>query len=275
MPERLRRVSIESPEAKANLEKAVEHFKEHFALRMEFAKRMSQETKEPLWLCLRRYTDLYDMLGLGGPERHISDEIRKRRQVYEWRVEGADNEEEALRVSEELYRAALPSGDTFTEQWHPFKYTYDKASGTVSTHFIGALNPLFYEEKSSALSSAQLHESRQKVKEMFQTIREEHPDAEYVEGCSWLYNLEAYRRLYPEAYLRSAELWNPHDRQVSTPMIWAQFYSKDGGLNLERVAQFREKMKHLDPEHPEDAFPYRPVIAGCDIGEFYKEYGIG
>jgi hypothetical protein len=274
MPERLRRISVESPEAKANLERAVEHFKQHFALRIEFAKRMSEETKEPLWLCMRRYTDMYDLLGLSGPEHRISDDTRKRRQLYEWRVEHAQSDDEAYRASEELYQASLPNADTFTEQWHPFKYTYDRVSGTVFTHFIGALNPLFYEDDKSALSSARLHESRQKVKEMFTTIREEYPDAEYVEGCSWLYNLEAYRRLYPEAYIRSAQLWKPHDRQVSTPMIWAQFYSKDGGVAAKRAAQFRENMQQLDPEHPEDVFPYQPIVAGCDIREFYREYGI-
>ena len=42
--------------------------------------------------------------------------------------------------------------------------------------------------------------------EMFQEIKEKYPNAKTVNGSSWLYNFESYKRLFPHEYSQNTEI---------------------------------------------------------------------
>ena len=55
---------------------------------------------------------------------------------------------------------------------------------------------------------------------MFVDIREQVPEAEYVRGRSWMYNLPSYQRLFPAEYVRSAA---PVEPELQFMSLWGQF----------------------------------------------------
>ena len=59
--------------------------------------------------------------------------------------------------------------------------------------------------------------------DMFAFIRREHgTEAKFVAGGSWLYNLEAYRRLFPSAYIASLRI-NTTPSGLAGGSWWGQF----------------------------------------------------
>ena len=53
------------------------------------------------------------------------------------------------------------------------------------------------------LSRARSGERRRELADMFAYIKKRFPHVTQVEGRSWLYGTEAYRRFFPEEYVRS------------------------------------------------------------------------
>ena len=57
----------------------------------------------------------------------------------------------------------------------------------------------------------------------------------HVVGASWLYNLDCYRRLFPEAYLASLQVVNhPYQRMP----LWGQFLNRDRSVRSEGGSRF-------------------------------------
>ena len=75
---------------------------------------------------------------------------------------------------------------------------------------------------------------------MFRHLRDEHPAPHTVVGGSWLYNIDAYRRLFPPEYLATAKIG---DAEYQFLAQWGQFLDCHGHLKAP-VAQ---------------AFLYRPA----------------
>ena len=84
------------------------------------------------------------------------------------------------------------------------------------------------------------------LRSMFTNIKRMHPDAKAVSGSSWLYNVEAYRRLFPVEYGLSAHTDRPH---LVARSLWGQFLRYDGRLHEERAAVFLDRLNRLEEEH--------------------------
>jgi hypothetical protein len=107
---------------------------------------------------------------------------------------------------------------------------------------------------------------------MFGFIRREHPaDARYVAGGSWLYNLEAYRRLFPPAYLASLRI---HTRPgaLTGGSWWGQFIDHTENIVADRVRRFSESLLRLDPEEVWRVFPMPAMTAHAPIAVFHEHY---
>ena len=110
------------------------------------------------------------------------------------------------------------------------------------------------------------------LKSMFTHIKQGVSAPTTVTGASWLYNLGAYRRLFPPAYLATAQVGG-HDFPYLP--LWGQFIDHGGCVKEDLVAQFLEC---LDQQHDlagiEQCFPFQVVHLESSIQEFYQFYDV-
>lgn len=110
--------------------------------------------------------------------------------------------------------------------------------------------------------------------EMFNHIFREHPTATHVEGFSWLYNYEAYRRLFPKEYTTAMELVPGIPVRLNS--IWGQFIDHTGGMHQERTHAFYDKVDAATSiDELLGSFPFRVYKPRAEIRVFYSFYGVG
>jgi len=108
---------------------------------------------------------------------------------------------------------------------------------------------------------------------MFGFIREAYPHAKSVIGSSWLYNLDAYRRLFPPAYGDSRVVPDGPVRLTGTS-TWGQLLDCRGDVKPEIEAVFLARLPELDPAAPWRVLPLRAIKTRADIGEFCAFLGV-
>lgn len=162
-------------------------------------------------------------------------------------------------------------------------YTYEEDSKTVYIHFF---NAEFEEEwvdgkdvSKGPLASEKIERRRHELTDMFRDIKTKHPDVLYVKGRSSLYNLEAYRRLYPESFEVGEIDYDPKLWGQGTT-VWGQFLGGNNkapgeyGYKEELAEQFMEKAKDVPLDVLADALPMPPRKVHGNIEDFYSFYGI-
>ena len=141
-------------------------------------------------------------------------------------------------------------------------------AGRVRIHFtnvdIGA--------EPGPLNAARRGERLAELTAMFGYIRRTFPGARRVIGASWLYNLEAYRRLFPIEYGASRR---PTDEPVRLggTSTWGQMVDHRGLVKPESRARFEAGLETLDVERPWLVFPLRAMAATAPIEAFFDLYG--
>ena len=130
-----------------------------------------------------------------------------------------------------------------------FSYTIVEGS-RVRLHFHNN-GPSGY----SPLKRDQMSKRLTELKAMFAHIKQEAGAATDVIGASWLYNLESYRRLFPPAYLATAQAG--YDDFPYLP-LWGQFIDHCNRVKEYLAIQFLEC---LDKQHClngiADCFPFQ------------------
>lgn len=112
---------------------------------------------------------------------------------------------------------------------------------------------------------------RSELREMFGFIRAHHPSARTVRGGSWLYNLEAYRRLFPADY--GASRFEPERVRLDGTSSWGQLLDFRELVKPDIRQALLDNMRDLDIAAPWKAFPMRALGAQGAIAPFYRFYG--
>ena len=108
---------------------------------------------------------------------------------------------------------------------------------------------------------------------MFGFIVKRWPDAKAINGASWLYNMEAYRRLFPADYGASRTvLVGP--RSMHGLSTWGQFLDYRGRAKPEIVERFVRELDGLDVKEPWLSFPYQVLATKAPLESFRREYGV-
>lgn len=105
---------------------------------------------------------------------------------------------------------------------------------------------------------------------MFGAIRAGYPGAREVRGSSWLYNISAYRRLFPEAY--GASTFEPAQARLNGTSSWGQVLDHKGGVKPDLSQAVLENIRTIDVASPWRAFPLRVLGAEASIEHFYRFY---
>ena len=93
-----------------------------------------------------------------------------------------------------------------------------------------------------------------------------------VVGASWLYNLEAYRRLFPKSYLATAR--ELHGRFQHMP-LWGQFVDRHGEIKKDMARQLLDRLERQSSlEGLNQCFPLPVLTVAAPVQEFYASYDV-
>lgn len=149
-----------------------------------------------------------------------------------------------------------------------FSFELQDVRGAVRIHFGNR-----EEGDISPLSRARMPERQRELQAMFAHIRAAHPEASRVRGGSWLYRVEAYRRLFPPDYVASCTPAHGLMRFDGTSS-WGQFIDRQGGVKPDLRDIFLRNLPSLDPKSAEDVFPLPAMRAEAPVGLFFEFYGV-
>lgn len=245
-------------------DKAV-RYRDFFELQLRFAEAVAEKTSMPVGEAVLRATNLHRRFGLGdapieGAPGAAWLEYARGLEVLTTHRQRADWTQAFYARSPEE-RSAFPD-----HRFGCFSFDAGDATDLVRLHFNNR-------DPAGPLSKTRTGVRRRELENMFGFIRKRFPNAARVEGRSWLYGTEAYRRLFPDDYVRSRVVIESGDRFQGMSR-WGQFLDRDGNVRPELKAKFLRNIERLDPNRLWQAFPLPSFRVTAPIGIFYDCYGV-
>lgn len=127
------------------------------------------------------------------------------------------------------------------------------------------------DEAGGPLAAAKAGRRRAELAAMMLWIAERHPEATHICGRSWLYNLEAYRRLFPPAYVATRTL-APGPLLLTGTSSWGQMIDSREAIRTDARDALLANLADLDPEAPWTAFPMRVLAVQAPLETFVRFY---
>lgn len=239
--------------------------KEFVALQVKFAYKIAEISNQPLADVLMDYTLLRQIFCLRVSRtipNPLWDEfihgLLKHPDPSEWAYQFH------LRRMSELPEPRLREHDDFG----CFSYNYPwREPRLLRLHFMNRDT-----SGQGALSRTRMRIRKTELTEMFRHIKVNHSDAKKVRGCSWLYNIEAYCRLFPPDYIKTAR---PVEHDLGFWTSWGQFIHRNGQLRESAAVQFSECLREQTTvDGCLGCFPYQRLNPICNIEVFYDFYGV-
>ena len=232
-----------------------------FGLQLASSRKIAQLTQQSYPEAILHGTAMYRILGLDWS-------LDPHHPVWHSYLAGLHQEDTDTDWSYQFYLERADQIPSYEEpRWGCFSNEYWSERRSIHLHF-GNLDNSGYGPLSHQRKEARLEE----LCSMFTQIKRAHPDALAVHGSSWLYNLEAYRRLFPVEYGLSTRADTPH---LIARSLWGQFLRYDGRLHEERAKLFLDRLNRLEDEHQHaQCFPYQVLLAQAPITLFYAFYGL-
>ncbi|HEY2048490.1 MAG TPA: hypothetical protein VGH03_04060 [Caulobacteraceae bacterium] len=238
-----------------------ERLRGYFEVQLLFAETIAERASRPLPDACLESTNLHQRFGLGRADggAHL-----------EWTRYAAGFERCATR-SDRLdwtvaFFAAAPPMQSSPNIFGCFHYELLIPDDVVRIHFSNRDSA----DKCGPLARAKADRRRSELREMFGSIRAQHPGARSVRGGSWLYNLEAYRRLFPPEY--AASVFTPEQVRLDGTSSWGQLLDFRGFVKPAVRQALLDNLRDLDIAAPWKAFPPHALGAQCAIEDFYRFY---
>lgn len=232
---------------------------DYFALQLKFAEHYAVVANVSFALAISRCTNLRRRLNLVGPrgeEAWASVLLR-----------ASDKPDSLTSVLQRCLQLRTGnSAGSKVSAFGCFSYGSPDESGIVRIHFMPPDG-----QNTSPLSSENLAQRQDELRAMFTHIRRLEQRAKVVRGVSWLYNVHAYKRLFPDDYAASVELprFPVHLNGSST---WGQVLDWQQKVKPEAQSAILCKITHMRAQAPWEVFPLQALKAQCGIGSFYERF---
>lgn len=237
----------------------------YFEAQLRFAARMAELTGLSLGDAAFRHTNLNRRFGLGIP---VLTPPSGAWLAFAERLEAASLAGQ-ITLAQDMFRAATEEHLPLPGQKGFGCFAFEPPKdGIVKIHF----NNKDADEAGGPLASAKIGRRRGELAAMTRQIADEHPDATHITGRSWLYNLEAYRRLFPPDYVATREL-APGPVHLSGTSSWGQLIDSRDAIRPELRDALMANLTGLDPEAPWAAFPLRVLAVQAPLKCFVEFYG--
>ena len=207
------------------------------------------------------YTNLYVRLGLGRDFDAAHPVWRE----YLAGLRGTDDGE-SWTYRFYLTRAELPAGPAQVTSAGCFWYSR-LDDGRIRLHFQNVET-----DGRSPLDVERLERRTAELAALFDQVRRTWSRPPRVIGASWLYNLPAYRRLFPPSYLATARVV---DRRFRSMPLWGQFLDRRGEIRESVGREFLDRLERQSSMDRLDAcFPLQVLSLDASAAEFYDFYRI-
>ena len=248
-------------------ERAVQ-LRDYFALQLHFADVVAAKAAWPLPEVVEHYTNFYRRFGFGiWPDAPRVPEWY----YYTAHLQTLATHDQRLAWTHTFYAQLpperLPAG---RQQFGCFGCDPPDADGRVRIHFTNHDT-----DGTSPLSRAKMGARRQELQALFMYVQQTHAAAaQSVLGGSWLYHLEAYRRLFPPAYgaSRIVQEGNAH---LQGQTCWGQFLDHREAVRAVLREQLLANLAKVDMQRLWEAFPVPTYNVQAPIQAFYDLYQVG
>ncbi|MDB5817811.1 MAG: hypothetical protein JWQ11_1451 [Rhizobacter sp.] len=241
--------------------------KPFFALQVGFARKASQLTGDPLDKALLDYTNLYARFGLGRGFDAANP-------VWQEFVAGIGHAgaDDVDAWAYRFYQSRLPEIEPPQVVSRIGCFSYARLSADhIRLHFRNDSGEGDGDgDENSPLSIDRRRYRLDELRRLFALVRaQEHP-ASSVIGMSWLYNLPAYRSLFPSAYIASSTRAAPAFRAMP---LWGQFVDRKGQLRAGVAADFARLLAAVQTiTQLEACFPLGALRLEAPVGVFHEHY---
>jgi len=239
--------------------------RDYFALQLHFAEVVAARAALPLADTVAQCTTFYRRFGFGRWHAPIAPAW----QEYTASMLMLETHDQRVAWTQAFFAQLpperLPPG---RQQFGCFGCDPPDAGGRVRIHFTNHDT-----DGTSPLSRAKMGARRQDLHALFTYVQHTHPEAQTILGGSWLYHLEAYRRLFPPVYgeSRVVQEGTAHLQGTSS---WGQFLDHREVVKPALREQFLTNLATLDRQRLWEAFPLPTYSTQAPIQAFYDWYHI-
>jgi hypothetical protein len=192
-----------------------ERLRDYFDLQLRFAEAVAATAALPLSDTVAQCTNFYRRFGLGPLQ---GAPIALAWKQYTEPLMTLETHDQRVAWTQAFFAQSppesLPPGQ---RQFGCFSCDPPDADGMVRIHFANRDH-----DSISPLSRTKIATRRQELQAMFTYVKHTYAEAQEVRGGSWLYHLEAYRRLFPPVYGASRAVLEGTSRFQGTSS-WGQF----------------------------------------------------
>ena len=241
--------------------KTIRYEKGFFDLQLHFAQHVAQLAEIALPEALLRYTNFYIRFGLGG----VPDDTHPGWQAY---VAGLVTADDPGQWSYTFYldRAATRGAPPVEASVGCFSYAL-LSGEKIRLHFHNAETT-----DHSPLASDRVAQRQQELARLFVAVQQQCSDETMVVGASWLYNLPAYRRLFPPAYTATAQIVTGRFQRMP---LWGQFVDRRGAVKAAMRATFLARLaQQTSLDRLDDCFPLQVLTVTAPVRTFCEFYRV-
>jgi hypothetical protein len=245
-----------------------ERIRPYFALQLALARRMAELEGAPLSAAALRYTNLHRRFGLGRCKGAPAEAWRP----YAAALDACPEPEDQVQATYEAFLAMPEEGghEPGRLAFGCFACDPPAADGSTQIHFLN----LDTDAEGGPLSTVKLNRRRAEMAAMVRMLRAEHPTATHIRGRSWLYNLAAYRRVFPDDYGASA---TPAAGPIHLHgnSLWGQAIDSWERVKPQARDAILAALPAIDPAAPWGVFPLKVLSTIAPIESFEAFYGLG
>ena len=232
-----------------------------FDLQLRFARKITVLSGLPLARSLLEYTNLYIRFGL---DRDF-DPAHPTWQEYLAGLHDTDDIREWT-YGFYLKRSDATAGPTVVAAFGCFAYAR-AGDEQIRLHFQNVDT-----DGHSPLAIDRVSRRSAELTALFEHVRRLPRQPRQVVGTSWLYNLDAYRRLFPISYVASAHAIAGRFQHMP---LWGQFLDRHGAIKESVTRQFLARLERQSSlESLDRCFPLKALSAAAPVQAFYDFYGI-
>ena len=235
--------------------------KSFFDLQLQFAQTVTRLSGLPLARALLEYTNFYIRFGLG----RAFDPTHPTWQKY---LAGLQSTNDSCEWTYRFYltRPEAVAAPNIVATFGCFAYARS-STDRIRLHFHNAET-----DGHSPLGIDRLGQRLADLAALFEHVKRTVRQPVQVGGRSWLYNLDAYRRLFPVSYLATAHVID-HRFQHMPP--WGQFVNRHGEIKKSMTRQLLERLERQSSlDGLDQCFPFQVLAVESSALDFYEFYGV-
>jgi hypothetical protein len=234
--------------------------KTFFGLQLRFAERIALLSNLPLQRVLLDFTNFYVRFGLGR-------DFDPAHPLWRAYLNGL-NTSDALNWTYLFYSRSAETVIAPATVMTCGCFSYARLSeNRIRLHFQNAET-----DGRSPLAVENVDRRTAELMTIFKNVKQ-NDQAQSVVGASWLYNLHAYRRLFPASYLENPRVLENRFRVMP---LWGQFLDRFGEVRGAVRLEFLDRLEHQSSlEGLDGCFPFQVLRIEAALSEFLDFYGIG